>query len=351
MSTAAATNTRRERVLLFLVTACVVAYPPLYAVLRSGARGFFSYVRGDAFLYLTIARNSHAGFFSFDGTYPTNGFHPLWQYYLAALIPFGAEPGSMAPVHVALFSSLACVALGAGLAAVAIQRITRSWMLGCLVMPGVYYMLPGSIFVSQPIWEMVSGMECGASTLFGGALLYLISLHQDTPHDELLARRGLGSPFMQLGLLLPFVVMTRLDDVFLLPALALAVWWSFGLQPVRERIAAILRLGVPSALVVVAYVTFNRSYAGTFLPISGAVKNGFPLVLNTYLIASALFAPLVDLKNHFAPHPTDPVLLYNTGHRIVQLLAPTVFACVYGLWTVRKRPRGFVDVVSLGLAG
>ncbi len=335
---------------MFLVSVVSVAYPPVYSVLRIGARGYFSYVRGDAFLYLTIARNSRGAFFTLDGSTPTNGFHPLWQYYLAALTPRGIAAGSMAPLQLAFWSSLVCVALGAGLAALAIQRCTRSTLLGLLVVPGVYYMLAGSIFASQPIWELVSGMESGVSTLFGGALLFLFAQQYDLAPQALFAARGLRSPFLRIGLLLPFVVLSRLDDVFLLPTLAAAVALCFPEQSWRARMLAVIMLTLPTAAALGIYVSWNHAYAGTFLPISGMAKGSFALGANLYIMAAALFAPLVDLKNAISVKQTDAVVLYNAGHRVAQLLGPSVFCGVYGLLLLR-RPQSWRRAFSLALCG
>ena len=54
---------------------------PLLLFLRRFPRfAPFAAFANDAFYYLTVARNSlHTSFYSFDGTYPTNGFHPVWQ--------------------------------------------------------------------------------------------------------------------------------------------------------------------------------------------------------------------------------------------------------------------------------
>src|ERR1700692_4341464 len=57
--------------------------PLLLFVKRFSGLAALSMFAGDAFYYLTVARNSlHKPFYTFDGTYPTNGFHPVWQFLL-----------------------------------------------------------------------------------------------------------------------------------------------------------------------------------------------------------------------------------------------------------------------------
>ena len=60
---------------------------PVLADLGFGGRTVpIRYFAADAFYYHTVARNiAEHGAISFDGTYPTNGFHPIWQAMLAAI--------------------------------------------------------------------------------------------------------------------------------------------------------------------------------------------------------------------------------------------------------------------------
>ena len=72
----------RDHLILGL-TGCIYVLPVLYDLLRHGWERIFTFFAADTFYYLTVARNfARIGLFSFDGEFPTNGFHPLWQVRL-----------------------------------------------------------------------------------------------------------------------------------------------------------------------------------------------------------------------------------------------------------------------------
>ena len=69
----------RTQVLVFAVAFLATIYPPLLSLHGQGIAGVFSFFPGDAFYYLSIAEHSVGkSFYTFDGSFPTNGFHPLW---------------------------------------------------------------------------------------------------------------------------------------------------------------------------------------------------------------------------------------------------------------------------------
>ena len=78
---------RNEKgLLLFIIVLLLMAYPFLLVADTTGLRGVFGFFSSDAYYYFAVASNSIGkNFLTFDGYYPTNGFHPLWQYYLAGL--------------------------------------------------------------------------------------------------------------------------------------------------------------------------------------------------------------------------------------------------------------------------
>jgi hypothetical protein len=330
---------RRKAAAVFAAAAALAAYPPAYVALRMGERGVAAAVTGDALLYLTIARNSHGGFFSYDGTTATNGFHPLWQFYLSAVIPHGTPPGSLTPFWIAFWSSLVAVSIGAGLAALAIMRYTRSPLLAMLTVPGVYYMVCGSLFSNLPIWASVSGMEAGFSTLFGGLLLYVMARAVTDPRGrfeaEPYAARGPFTPWLWMGLVLPFVVLSRLDDVFLVAGLAAVIAVLHRRQaPLRARAVAAAQLCGPTAVAVGAYMAYNLSYAGTPLPVSGQTKAGLVLGKNLYVTLAGIFPPLMDLKNALAAKQSVASSVFANSFRWAELLVPALIGCAYIAWAL-----------------
>jgi hypothetical protein len=330
---------RRKAAAVFVVAAALTAYPPAYVAVRTGDRGVAAAVSGDALLYLTIARNSHQRFFTYDGTTPTNGFHPLWQFYLSAVVPAATPVGSLAPFWIAFWSSLIAVAIGVGLTSLAILRYTRSPLLALLTVPGVYYLVCGSLFSNLPIWAAVSGMEAGFSTLFGGLLLYLMARAVTDPRsrfeEEPYAPRGLWTPWLAMGLVLPFVVLSRLDDIFLVVGLLTVIFVLHRHQaPLRARVVAAAQLVGPTAAAVGAYLLFNLSYAGTALPVSGQTKAGLVLGKNIYVALAGLFPPLIDLKNALASKQSVPGAVFANSFRWAELLVPALIGCAYIAWVL-----------------
>ena len=342
---------RRVAIALFLVVAAFAAYPPVYVVMTRGDRGVASYVGGDALLYLTIARNSRWGFFTFDGTMPTNGFHPLWQYFLTALIPASTAPGSMHPLWIAFTCSLIAVSIGAGLTAVAIFRYTRSPWLGLLTVPGVYYFLCGSLFSNMSIWACVSGMEAGFSTLFGGIFFYLLARATTNPERDFdrspYQPARAPSPWLWMGLVLPFMVLSRLDDVFVVVGLlAVILILDRHRSPLRDRLVAAAQLAGPTCVAVAGYMVFNKVYAGSALPVSGKAKSGLAVVQNVYVTLAGLFPPLVDLKNAVATKKSHPQDLFGNAFRWSELVVPALIAGGYIAWFLGLRARDRQPVLS-----
>ena len=77
------TNHKLEKVYLFIIILFfLISYilysflePPIYTLSRTP---------GDTFYYLVYGREaSDLRFFSWNGLYPSNGFHPLWLVFVA----------------------------------------------------------------------------------------------------------------------------------------------------------------------------------------------------------------------------------------------------------------------------
>ena len=71
--------------IIIVLTLFFILYVPFLTIkdkcFYSGAISFFA---ADSFYYLNVAdKFSKTNTFTYDGTHTTNGFHPLWQYFLA----------------------------------------------------------------------------------------------------------------------------------------------------------------------------------------------------------------------------------------------------------------------------
>lgn len=371
----------RGRLLVILVVLTVL-YPPVALLMERGPVAAFQFFATDAFTYLAVARHSQGkNFFTFDGTHPVNGFHPLWQWTLAGLAALG-DPGDQEFLLMGAF--LLCLALttvGLACFAFAVLDLTGSFVAALLAaVPGWYYLgfaLLEPQFGSS--WSFMNGMESPLSIcLFGILLLFLArsdvfgrpdgteGAHQDGmdpplsageipkqpppgtggdaplppppgegachPQDPGADRRGL----LLLSGLLTLLTLARLDDGFLLlPPLALLL-----LTPAwagRRGEGLLVFLAVP-VTVLGTCLAYNQVKAGSLLPLSGLVKGGLGLWENLRcLVFTLLPNSVIRSETGFA--------WKEIAYRTIQLWAPMVAAA---LWLARPAAGGGPDDTAGG---
>lgn len=278
--------TRAGRRALGFTAFMLAAYPFLVSFHFEGPRTCFSWFAADAFFYLTVAkRTAWEPLFSFDGLHATNGFHPLWQVYLKAAFSalpsvFGSGKAQLLLTHA---TGALCVAASAVYLTLFGARLTRNAALALLAaVPGFTYFLAALIDRDYgSLWSFANGMESPFSLLLFGLLLASLSKRRLFVSQRVL-------PCVLAGALLSLLVLTRLDDVFLVPALLVPLFWRSGLSG-RSFLRALALAGIP-ALVVLAYMGLNLAYAGSALPVSGQLKGGLAPGTNLSR-AVELFAP------------------------------------------------------------
>ena len=230
-----------------------------------------SFIAEDSYFYLVIARRlALEGEQSFSGAFPTNGFHPLWQYLLAgyARAIAAIEPSWLwraafaAPLSIALL----------GTAAMFLLRLERQ-----LGLPGGTVTLPPLVFVS------VLGVLYSEAHLLLALLAWTATLLVRAGD-----RPGAVSSWM-IGAAAGLVVLARLDMVFLAMAILAWVWTgrrSCGFSPVVAAAAA--------ALIVTPYLLSNWWLFSGVVPISGWLKSSFPLPTPTGFAGSGLSLSLSE---------------------------------------------------------
>lgn len=309
----------------FAVAFLATAYPPLLTLWDEGVAGAFRYLASDAFYYLTVAeRSAGARFYTFDGLFPTNGFHPLWQYYLtAAFAQLRLSSGGQ--VIFAFASGLVFTAVGTGLFAAAMQRVTRSFALALLAaVPGFYFLLVPSLNVSYfSQWSFVNGMESPLSVLFFGILCHLLV------NRRLLAGMVDVPRALLLAAVLTLLVLSRLDDVFLFVPFGAFLLLGQG-APGRRWLRTGVFLAVP-LLCIGAYLAYNFSYAGSFMPVSGTAKNEglvWGLLRNGFALLTTLF-PFVD------PLGRGGATWGSEAWRVLQMIVPATTAALWLAFAAR----------------
>lgn len=321
-------------------SAALVVLPALIVALERGAMTPFWFLAGDAYLYLGIGQASGGLGFSFDGIEPTNGFHPLWQVWvrlLSALMP-GAP---LAVMWAVLVSALGLLVLGVWALGTAIARLTGSWGLALLAVPGAYFLAVGQGLGNLPVWAFLDGMEAALVFALAGWLALRIAAW---PGAAAGARAHLA-----IGLILAAIVLARLDEALLVMGLALTVLAWPG-APLPRRFLGATLIALPGALAVAGYVGWSLATTGLPLPVSGAAKGEGGLFGNLWVTAATLFPPMQDLRAALTSYAPERAVLYGATFRVVQLIVPAAFALFWG-WVVW---RGFRDrpwaVLLAGLA-
>ena len=311
-----------------------VAWPMLFAAMIHGPRIIMRSLSGDSYHYLAIARKAHlSGIYTYDGVHVTNGFHPLWQYTLRGLFALFRLETHEAQAIATVWLALIATTMGVVLASAAVVRMTRQRFLGLLLVPGLYYLAIGVHVRNLPIWEALDGMESAFSVLFCGVFFFTVShfVGESTKHAAL----GIGA-YRAIGFLLPFIILSRLDDVFLLPAFlgALLVF-----EPAwKSRIAASIWICAPSAAAIVCYLIYNHLTVGAAMPLSGGTKAGFAGFIDLYLTAAIHFPPILELKAYISQKPADGASIFSNSFRFVEVVYP-LLASAFGalaLWKFRK---------------
>lgn len=325
----------------------LAAYPPLDVMLRGGLPGILNSIAGDSYLYMSIARYSlDKPFFTFDGTHPTNGFHPLWQYTLGQVFRLVSTREGQLVLTYAL--STLFLSVGAAFAAAAVHRFTRSLLLSLLIVPGAYYALIGAQFHSQSLWSFADGMESAFSVFWGGMFFYVLAsgLAEPAPRSSA-ALLGRPTLFRNLGLVLAPLVLSRLDDVFLVVSLGLVVLLLEG--SLRDKIRAVLWIGAPTGIALAAFLTYNALAVGIAMPLSGATKSGIALPAALLMALTTVLPATIDLKS-FLVDPSDPLVFYENEFRALMVLVPMAVAIVYAFVVLRHKRDQVAYLLPLGVA-
>jgi hypothetical protein len=209
------------------------------------------FVADDSYFYAVIARNiALHGEQTFSNLVPTNGFHPLWGYVLAAYtyLVHAVWPQAVYDVRYAVPLSILI------LVGTTIQCWRASKALGL-----------------DPLI---------VTSLFIGFLLSLGMLYSEGPLLALLVTsmvammaRDPAAPVARpvvFGILAGATVLSRLDALFFVGFVYLYYLWTYRFN------TRLLACAVTCGLIVGAYVLSNIVYFGGAMPISGWMKGSFP---------------------------------------------------------------------------
>lgn len=283
--------------------------PPMALLYFQKLPGVFKFFAGDTFYYLTIAHHfSQTHSFTFDLIAPTNGFHPIWGYFLSmAFKTISNTPESQ--IYFTMISSLCFTGFAVIFLGALVYQQTGSlfWSVVTLF-PGYSYLMSVALNKNYgTLWSFANGMESSFSLLLGSFVFWGIHRQWHTKKNPIC--------LLGLGTLLALCTLARLDDVFLYGAILV---FSF-LVSKESRGSRVFFLGLPGLLLIGAYLIYNQISVGVMFPVSGKFKQGLGVLPNFYFLLEFLF-PWITRPFHFFEHSNT--LWPSTSWRIFQMLFP-----------------------------
>ena len=227
----------------------------------------------DSYFYLMVAWNMARGMGStFNTLMPTNGYHPLWMLLLTLV--YKVIPDRVPALH----GVAALLALLDGLMLLTVARLLRR--VGGHLWPVAFALLVPFVFGSQ------LGTEGALSGLF-------LSLLMITTW-RFVSRRPTAANAVMWSSVAAIAVLSRLDNIFIVSWIWLAVYLLPGAEARGRRRLQVLSAAIPVVLWA-GYVGSNIVLFHTVQPISGQLKSSGAIhhALGSNLPHTALVALLV----------------------------------------------------------
>lgn len=317
--------------LLIGLVLLLLAEPIFLGFKNLGAVVMFNFLAEDTMYYGLIANNYlKYGFPTGDGETVSNGFQPLWGFFLMTVFKiFRIDLAHQLQTIFAL--SIFFVAGAYSFIALSLQKLfgTKSALLGLLTLfPGVYFLVfeppkasspdPAFLYTLNP-WSAMNGMETPLMLCLYGLFIYLtvsqcLRLHQSKQAFTL--TKLIGWP-ARICLLL--IVFCRLEQIFFLMAIAAVSFTPLFVGRVSEKIIQLIKVFWPTVLALVLFMILNQILVGAPLPTSGSGKIGIGLMGNLGLLWS-----------YFKSHGGDQ------QDRIAALMFCIVIGAVFLLVGLRK---------------
>jgi hypothetical protein len=224
------------------------------------AKFFFA---DDAFYYLKIAQNIVRGRGStFDGVFPTNGYHPLWELVCVLMHAVWPRPGApMVSLVYVTQVGLLLTAAGFLFAGLRTEEHARAAALAVLLL--ALNTISGLV--------LIDGMESGLSFTLLAVFAYLAGVRAERFFDLRRGHYALGMFALLLALALVRLEAALFGAMFL--ACALAEGWR------RARRRQLRNAGLVATGLLASgglYMLLNLTLVGLPVPISGLVKALWP---------------------------------------------------------------------------
>jgi hypothetical protein len=310
------------------LTVALFLVPSLLDLL-SDERRPYGYVAPDAFYFFTIAVNwVKFGIPTYDQQFPTNGFHPLWQWLVTALFKIVSWLGHsrLALVSLSVAVGLVCISAALILLGQVMRRGHRlsPWFLllpvgsfALCISPWWWNARDQAMPLFGTLWCFANGMESAITILMFAVVAWLY------------VRRPIASPrgALVFGTALGLMTLARLDHAVFAVVMLSALLFEAALERNFFRIRLTAFAVIAWCACLAGYLFYNKVTVGRFMPLSGAIKSTFPSVTTSSIDALLSFRTLGQRSK-----------LYHLG-RIGSLVASAVVALYYILFAVKLKIR------------
>jgi hypothetical protein len=307
-------------------TVALFIVPVLADLAVTGARWAFGWLAADAFYYLTVSRNLvHSGRVSFDGTRPTNGFHPLWQLLSALLYGLTSFLPESVILMLTVLANAAMIAAAIWLLAKAFEKVPSLFM----ILPvGIYALMVSPLWIFGEHFGMRAGdLDENFPPLYGTLWSYANGMESSV---VLVMFAGAAVLFARekpvwFGLLLSGMTLGRLDHGFI----AASILACMGLEALwrRRGLREVSIAGLAFAAPIAIYLAANQHWFHMWLPVSGRLKSTFPIVNHHNL----------DRAADVFLHPWNQG--WYRSYRVYQMVIPAAVALAAPLWCRFRRER------------
>lgn len=270
---------------------------PIFLGFRNlGAVVMFNFFAEDTMYYGLIANNYlKYGFPTGDGETVSNGFQPLWGFFLMAV--FKVFRVDLAYQLQTIFALSVFFVVGAySFIALSLQKLfgTKSAVLGMLTLfPGIYFLVfeppkasspdPAFLYTLNP-WSAINGMETPLMLCLYGFFIYLTISQCLRLHQAKQAFTLSNLILWPARICLLLIVFCRIEQVFFLAAIAAVSFSPLFTGRFGEKMIQLIKVFWPTVLALIVFMILNQMLVGAPLPTSGSSKVGVGLIGNLGLL-------------------------------------------------------------------
>ena len=236
-------------ILFFFISYILYSFlePPIYTL---------SQTPGDTFYYLVYGREAaDLKFFSWNGLYPSNGFHPLWLVFVSLSFSI-SENLDIVIYLLSIFLFIFFV-----ISIWYFYKISQIYNDRLIQIISIF--LFAILATKYFFWYMESALS---------VVLFLVYIYYAT-YKFIQKEKRIFSISFNIGVISSLIVLSRLDLVLLISPLHGYLIFSSLL---RKKLKVSLALALPPILIVGGYVILIYLITGSPVPLSGVIKSNFP---------------------------------------------------------------------------